>query len=177
MGSTQHRLTRLGLRSGLIVCIGAPVMLCSAASYGQGMLTGCRLENGSLQCVPGLTASPQQQIQVLEGQITADHEQEGRIEQSIAGLHHFVLEGDAREGTLIRARLKLDGSSIESVHIHWYRRAGDGPWQLVTNDSESSYRLKSEDAGQAVMAVLTVTNEQGSVSRVKSNTIGPVVGP
>ena len=63
--------------------------LVAAAPFGasaQGMLPGCRLENGSLQCVPGLTASPEQQIQVLDGQIDQGLQQEGHLEQTIEGL-------------------------------------------------------------------------------------------
>ncbi|WP_413359872.1 hypothetical protein [Prochlorococcus sp. MIT 1201] len=64
-------------------------------AQAQGMLPGCRLENGSLQCVPGLTASPQEQIHVLEGRISEDQKPEEQVEQNIEGLSRFVLEGDA----------------------------------------------------------------------------------
>ena len=67
----------------------------------QGMLPGCRLDNGSLQCVPGLTASPEKQIQVLDGQIQQGLQQEGHLQQAIKGLQRFVLVGKARELSLI----------------------------------------------------------------------------
>ena len=62
----------------------------------QGMLPGCRLENGSLQCVPGLTADPEKQINVLNKEISTDVQMEGRITQTIQGLKNFVLVGEAR---------------------------------------------------------------------------------
>ena len=144
------------------------------AAQAQGMLPGCRLENGSLQCVPGLTASPQEQIHVLEGRISEDQKSEEQVEQNIEGLSRFVLEGDALEGQLLKADLMLDGDAIESVHIHWYRRKGNGHWQLVANTSETTYQLGRDDLGRSLMAVLTVSTSDGNVNRTNSNVIGPI---
>lgn len=46
------------------------------AGLGQD-LVGCQLVEGTLQCVPGTTASPQQQIRILEGEIQRDRGLEG----------------------------------------------------------------------------------------------------
>ena len=100
------------------------------------MLPGCRLENGSLQCVPGLTATPQQQIQVLDGEITRDQQAEGRIVQTIAGLKRFAVVGEARQKALLSAELAVDDSTIETLTIHWYRRSTNGHWQLIDSAGE-----------------------------------------
>ena len=154
----------------LVLMAGLPVGMSA-----QGLLPGCRLENGSLQCVPGLTASPQKQIQVLDGQINRDVQTEGHIEQAIEGLKRFELIGQAREGRLIKAELMLQGGGFEEVHIHWYRRNNQGNWQLVKTASESSYRVKPSDRGNQLMAVLVVKNSDGKVQRISSNVLGPVV--
>jgi len=167
MGSALIRLAPLGLAS-VLAFLGTPGV------RSQGMLAGCRLENGSLQCVPGMTADPQQQIQVLDGEISSGLQAEGRIQQTISDLQRFVLVGEARQGQLLKAELMLNGGSISAVHIHWYRRQGNGAWILVQDVSESTYTIGPDDAGSSVMAVLTVTDQNGNVSRVNSNTIGPV---
>ena len=74
----------------------------------------------------------------------------------------------------IRDSLILDGDAIESVHIHWYRRKGNGHWQLVANASETTYQLGSDDLGRSLMAVLTVSTSDGNVKRTNSNVIGPI---
>jgi len=167
MGSPSSRLAPLGLAAILLT-------LTPQASRSQGMLAGCRLVNGSLQCVPGLTTSPQEQIKVLDGEISRDQQSEGHIEQTIESLKRFVLVGEARQGQLLKAELMLDGGSIEEVHIHWYRLQSDGSWQLIDDVSESTYRIGGDDAGSSVMAVLTVKNQDGTVRRVKSNMVGPI---
>jgi hypothetical protein len=121
-----------------------------------------------------MTADPQQQIQVLDGEISSGLQAEGRIQQTISDLQRFVLVGEARQGQLLKAELMLNGGSISAVHIHWYRRQGNGAWILVQDVSESTYTIGPDDAGSSVMAVLTVTDQNGNVSRVNSNTIGPV---
>ena len=140
----------------------------------QGMLPGCRLENGSLQCVPGLTAKPEKQINVLNKEISTDIQMEGRITQTIHGLKNFVLVGEAREGKLLKAKFDLQGDEINSVHIHWYQRQGDGHWKLVSDRSEETYRISQTDRGGKVMAVMVVATSNGSVKRVNSNVIGPI---
>lgn len=151
-------------------------LVITAPLKAQGMLPGCRLENGSLQCVPGLTATPQQQIQVLDGEIAADQHIEGQIEQTIQGLQRFEVVGQARLGALLTAELELDSSNIETLTVHWYRRSGTQPWQLVGQASERTYQLSQADGGATVMAVVTVTLQNGTVQRRHSNQIGPVKG-
>ena len=154
----------------VVLMTGLPV-----DASAQGLLPGCRLVNGSLQCVPGLTASPQTQIQVLEGQISRDQRTEGHLEQTIEGLRRFQLIGEAREGQLLRAELMLEGGGVEEVHIHWYRRTNRGDWQLVESDNKKTYTVQSRDRGDQLMAVLVVRTTNGKVQRISSNVIGPVV--
>lgn len=59
------------------------------AGLGQD-LVGCQLLEGTLQCVPGTTASPQQQIRILEGEIQWDQALEGAVEQGIRALGPLV---------------------------------------------------------------------------------------
>ena len=140
----------------------------------QGMLQGCRLENGSLQCVPGLTASPEQQIQVLDGQIDRGLQQEGRLEQTIEELKRFVLTGQAREGALLKAQLMLQGAAVDELDVHWYRRADQGNWILIESASGNTHRVSADDRGNMIMAVLVVRDRNGEVKRISSNVIGPV---
>ena len=156
---------------------GSLLLSTTSAVRGQGMLPGCRLENGSLQCVPGLTATPQQQIEVLDGDITHDQQAEGRIVQAIAGLKRFAVVGKPRQRALLRAELAFDDSTIETLTIHWYRRSANGHWQLINSASERTYVISAEDAGRSVMAVLTVTTDQGKVLKTNSNAVGPIEGP
>ncbi len=156
---------------------GSLLLSTTSPVRGQGMLPGCRLENGSLQCVPGLTTTPQQQIQVLDGEITNDQQTEGRIVEAIKGLQRFAVVGEAKQKALLRAVLELDDSTIETVTIHWYRRPANGHWQLIDSASERTYTINSNDAGSSVMAVLTVTTNQGKVLKTNSNAVGPIEGP
>jgi hypothetical protein len=55
----------MAYRAAASVLLLSWINLSPAATQAQGMLPGCRLENGSLQCVPGLTADPEKQINVL----------------------------------------------------------------------------------------------------------------
>ena len=141
----------------------------------QGMLPGCRLENGSLQCVPGLTASPEQQIQVLDGQIDQGLQQEGRLQQTIQGLKRFVLVGEAKEGALLKAELSLQATDVDELDVHWYRRRGQGNWTLVESGSGRSYRIGPQDHQDQLMAVLVVRDQDGSIKRISSNVIGPIL--
>ncbi|HJN36893.1 MAG: hypothetical protein AB8E74_02675 [Prochlorococcus sp.] len=145
------------------------------AALSQGMLPGCRLENGSLQCVPGLTTTPENQIQILDGEIQSEKRSAAAIKQNIAGLRHFLLAGEAERGSLLRTQLMLDGDSIEEVHIHWYRRPADSShWQLINNASGSRYRIGADDSNASVMAVVVVKTNAGKVLRKNSNIIGPI---
>ena len=151
--------------------------LMAAVPFGasaQGMLPGCRLENGSLQCVPGLTASPEQQIQVLDGQIDRGLQQEGHLEQTIDGLKRFVLAGEAREGALLQAKLMLQGAAVDELEVHWYRRGDRGNWILMPSASGNSYRVSSEDRQSTIMAVAVVRDRNGEIRRISSNVMGPV---
>ncbi len=141
----------------------------------QGMLPGCRLENGSLQCVPGLTASPEQQIQVLDGQIDQGLQQEGRLQQTIQGLKRFLLVGEAKEGALLKAELSLQATDVDELDVHWYRRSGQGNWTLVESGSGHSYRVGPQDRQDQLMAVLVVRDQDGSIKRISSNVIGPIL--
>ena len=153
----------------LVLMAGSPL-----GASAQGLLPGCRLENGSLQCVPGLTASPEKQIQELEDQISRDVKTQGQLEQAIKGLKRFELIGEAREGQLVRAELVLHDDGVEDIAIHWYRRSNQANWQLVDNFSESTYRIRASDRGDQLMAVLVIRTTDGKVQRVASNRLGPV---
>jgi hypothetical protein len=112
-------------------------------------LVGCQLVEGTLQCVPGLTANPQQQIRILEGQINRDQALEGAVEQGIAGLRQLVLRGEAREGKLLQA------------------------WELIAGASGPSYTLRPGDVAYQVMVVVAVPSDGGS-QRSASAPLGPV---
>ena len=151
--------------------------LVAAAPFGasaQGMLPGCRLENGSLQCVPGLTASPEQQIQVLDGQIDQGLQQEGHLEQTIEGLKRFALVGEAREGALLKAKLMLQGAGVDELEVHWYRRGEQGNWILIESASGNTYQISAEDRQSTIMSVLVVRDSNGKIKRISSNVIGPI---
>ncbi len=164
----------MAYRAAASVYLLAWISLLPAATQARGMLPGCRLEGGSLQCVPGLTADPQQQINVLNKEISTDVQAEGRIKQTIQGLKQFVLIGQAREGQLIKTKFDLQGEQINSVHIHWYQRQGDGHWKLVSDRSEETYQISQDDQGSQIMAVMVVETSDGEVQRVSSNVIGPI---
>jgi len=151
--------------------------LMAAVPFGasaQGMLPGCRLENGSLQCVPGLTASPEKQIQVLDGQIDQGLQQEGHLQQTIEGVKRFVLAGQAREGALLKAQLMLQGSAVDELDVHWYRRGEQGNWILIESASGNTYQVSADDRQSTIMAVLVVRDSNGKIKRISSNAIGPV---
>lgn len=77
---------------------------------------GCRLVEATLQCLPGVDDSPQQQIQILKGEIGADLQQEAMVEQRIDGLRQVVLAGEAMEGNPVRAQLATEpGANLGTV--------------------------------------------------------------
>ena len=140
----------------------------------QEMLPGCRLEDGSLQCVPGLTASPEKQIEVLDGEINQGLQQESHLEQTIEGLKRFVLVGEAKEGSILKTDLTLQAADLDELSIHWYRRNARGNWKLMKSASGNSYRVGPNDREAWIMAVLVVRDRNGSIKRINSNTIGPI---
>jgi hypothetical protein len=138
-------------------------------------LVGCQLVEGTLQCVPGLTANPQQQIRILEGQINRDQALEGAVEQGIAGLRQLVLRGEAREGKLLQAGLDADAvAGLPATAYHWYRRPpGRMAWELIAGASGPSYTLRPGDVAYQVMVVVAVPSDGGS-QRSASAPLGPV---
>jgi outer membrane biogenesis lipoprotein LolB len=164
----------MAYRAAASVLLLSWISLFPAATRAQGMLPGCRLEDGSLQCVPGLTADPEKQINVLNQEISSDVRMEGQITQTIQGLKKFVLTGEAREGQILQAKFDLQADQINSVQIHWYQRQGDEHWKLVSDLSEETYRISQADQGKQVLAVMVVETSNGDVKRVSSNVIGPI---
>ncbi len=157
----------------------APLLLAPGAGLAPGRaqdLVGCQLIEGTLQCVPGVTADPQQQIRILEGTIAADQKLEGAVEQTIAGLQHLELQGQASEGNLLRAVIRADAlASLPPGAFHWYRRtAKDSRWLLIVGASGPSYRLQAADANARVMVVVAVPAPGGGSQRAASAPVGPV---
>ncbi len=138
-------------------------------------LVGCQLVEGTLQCVPGLTADPQKQIRILEGQINRDQALEGAVEQGIAGLSQLVLRGEAREGKVLQASLNADAlAGLPASAYHWYRRPpGRMAWELIATASGPSYTLQPGDVAYQVMVVVAVPSDGGS-QRSASAPLGPV---
>ena len=150
-----------------------------APSQAQDMLEGCQLVNGTLQCVPCVTADPQQQIRDLRQQISADQNLETAVEQQIAGLQQLVLQGQAAEGKLLQATLTADAlAGLPPSAFHWYRLApGSRRWVLIQQASGPSYMLTAADVNARVMVVVAVPSSGGS-QRQASPPLGPVTaGP
>ena len=164
-------------RTYLAVVIGGSLGisgLLTSPGLGQGVLVGCRL-GATLQCVPGLTMKPEQQIKVLEQQIATDQQTEGAIHQTIEGLREFELSGRTSVGSVLKASLAFNPDAFEAVQVHWYRRLPEASgWQLVGQVDESSYRLTSEDLGSTVMAVVAMQPNGKEVVRHQSNVLGPI---
>jgi hypothetical protein len=143
----------------------------------QDMLDGCQLVDGSLQCVPGVTADPQQQIRDLNQQISADQKLETAVQQQINGLQQLVLQGQAAEGTLLQATLTADAlAGLPPNAFHWYRLpAGKTRWLLIQGASGPTYVLGQQDVNARVMVVVAVPSASGS-QRQASTPVGPVNG-
>lgn len=156
----------------LLLAAGLAAM---APSQAQDMLEGCQLVNGTLQCVPGITADPQQQIRDLRQQIGADQKLEAAVEQQITGLQQLVLQGQAAEGGLLQATLAADAlASLPPSAFHWYRLTpGSQRWVLIQQASGPSYRLTNADVNARVMVVVAVPGNGGS-QRQASAPLGPV---
>lgn len=134
-------------------------------------LVGCQLVDGGLQCVPGLTASPQQQIQILQQQINRTQQLEGAVQQRIAGLQSLLLlQGQAVEGGLLAASAAADVlAAVPASAFHWYRLApGQARWQLIPGASGPSYAVTAADVGQAILVVVALPQADGSVQRLAS---------
>jgi hypothetical protein len=138
-------------------------------------LVGCQLVGASLQCVPGLTADPQQQIRILNQQIQGDLQVEGAVEQRIEGLSRLELAGQAVEGALLRAKAIGSGVALPPAKAyHWYRRSpGSASWLLIPAVDGPTYVPREEDVGQTLRVVLVVPQADG-VKRVISAPVGPV---
>ena len=80
-----------------------PVPASVAPLLAQGMLFGCQLISGQLECVPGMNnLTPQQEIKVLKQQTEASIPQADRIQGRINALGQLILQGEAIEGQLFR---------------------------------------------------------------------------
>ena len=144
------------------------------AGLGQD-LVGCQLVEGTLQCVPGTTASPQQQIRILEGEIQRDRGLEGAVEQGIRALGPLVLAGEARQGQLLRVTLEADrAAALPPSAFHWYRRApGRLMWELIPAANGPTYSPVSGDVAYQIMVIVAVPSASGS-DRSSSAPLGPV---
>lgn len=143
------------------------------------MVQGCQLLNGTLQCVPGVTADPQQQIRDLRQEIAADQSMEVAVEQQISGLQQLVLMGELAEGSLLEANVAAGLTQDPLINLpagafHWYRLpAGGSQWLLISDASGPSYRLSSADVGSQVMVVVALPSGAGS-QRQASPAVGPI---
>ncbi|MCP9849299.1 hypothetical protein [Cyanobium sp. Morenito 9A2] len=156
---------------------GFMLLACSGhAVSAQTMLPGCQLVDGTLQCVPGLTADPQQQINVLRKTIASDQKLEGAIQQTVTGLDGLVLTGQAVEGNLIWASLRASSlAGLPPSAYHWYRIApGESRWSLIPGATGTAYTPGSADVGRQLMVVVVVPQD-GGVRRVSAAPIGPVL--
>ena len=101
----------------------ALVLASGLAAQAQD-LVGCRLVGASLQCIPGVTESAQQQINTFRDQISADLELEGAIQQQINGIQALVIAGEAIQGGLLQAIIQADAdAALATPQYHWYRRS------------------------------------------------------
>ncbi len=137
---------------------------------------GCQLVGATLQCVPGVTADPQQQIRILRQEIAGDQQLEGAVEQGVEGLDNLVLKGEARQGALLEATASAEGlAALPPGAFHWYRLApGRRHWQLIQGASGPSYPLTSADVAYKLMVVVAVPTGAGS-QRSASQVVGPIM--
>jgi len=150
--------------------------LLGAVSAGHSQdLVGCQLVGASLQCVPGVTADPQQQIKIMRQEISNDIQLEGAVQQQINGLQKLVLNGKAQAGQLLVATAQFDAAmAVPQANYHWYRLApGQRSWVLIETAQGTTYVPAAVDIGQQVM-VVAVVNDNGKVKRVSSAPIGPI---
>jgi len=170
LGTTQACLAS-------VLAAFAGSLLPSTGAIAQGMLPGCQLIDGSLQCVPGLRADPEQQIRILRQEITADQAQETVVGQEQKAVSQILLAGPAVVGAVLTASVAAaqpQAANAPVLGYHWYRLApGQQSWQLIPEAQGSSYRLTPGDADQQVM-VVSVSGIGSSILRVSSTPVGPV---
>ena len=138
-------------------------------------LVGCQLVGATLQCVPGITESPQQQIRQLQQEVSTDLQLEGAVQQQINGLQQLVLAGDVAVGAVLTATAVADAqAALPSTNYHWYRlKPGQRSWVLIEGANGTTYVPAPIDIGQNIM-VVAVVNQNGQVKRVASSPVGPV---
>ncbi len=157
---------------------------CSAAAWGgiawgpsalAQDLVGCQLVDGTLQCIPGVTESPQQQIQQLDQQISTTIQEEAAVQQRIDGLQKLVLSGNAAVGQLLTAAAQINAqAALPQANYHWYRlKPGTRSWVLIEGANGTTYVPGTLDVGQNLMVVVVVI-QNGQVKRVASTSVGPV---
>lgn len=158
----------------------APLLLLTAltggpAAVAQGMIAGCQLVGASLQCVPGLTTTPEEQIRIMQGQISAETAMEGAVDQQITGLSQLLLQGETAIGSVLTAQLiATTMASLSPPEFHWYaKRPGESAWVLIRGAQGGAYTIKPADAGSLLM-VVAVTTENGEVKREASPPLGPL---
>jgi len=158
----------------LLMLAGTSLWALSVNSNAQD-LVGCQLVGATLQCVPGVTESPQQQIRQLQQQISTDIQMEGAVQQRIDGLQQLVLAGNAAVGQLLTATAVADAqAALPSANYHWYRMNPDQrSWVLIEGAQGTTYVPAPVDIGRNLMVVAVVT-QNGTVKRVASQAIGPV---
>jgi len=160
----------------------ASVLVALALASGLAVqaqdLVGCRLVGASLQCIPGVTESAQQQISTFRDQISADLELEGAIQQQINGLQSLVIAGEAIQGGLLEATIQADANAaLATPQYHWYRRSPDATtWLLIESAQGTTYVPAPVDVGQNLM-VVAVVKQDGQVKRIASAPVGPVLAP
>lgn len=145
-------------------------------------LVGCQLLDGQLSCVPGVSGDPEAQIRALRGEIADTLSQENTIQQSIDGLESLELDGEASEGSLLRAVADADAlAALPASAFHWYRLAPDATnWVWISGAEGPTYVLQAEDVGRQVMLVVAVEDGDAEADpmtasrRQTSNPVGPV---
>ncbi len=164
-----------GLRPRFVLPLGALLAVgLSAGGLRAQDLVGCQLLDGALQCVPGVTADPQQQINILRSEIATDQKIEGAIEQRVVGLDRLLLQGEAREGQLLSAGAAAGALALPPTAFHWYRLApGRNHWQLIQGATGPTYKLTAADVAYQVMVVVAVPAGGGS-QRSASSPVGPI---
>ncbi len=164
------------LRSSALwaLLLGTGLLGPATAAWSQD-LVGCQLVGASLQCVPGITADPQQQIKIMRQEISNDIQQEGAVQAQINGLQQLVLQGKAEAGQLLVATAQFDAAiAVPQANYHWYRLApGQRSWVLIESAQGTTYVPAAIDIGQQVM-VVAVVNQNGKVKRASSTPIGPI---
>ncbi|TWB91885.1 hypothetical protein FB106_10686 [Synechococcus sp. Ace-Pa] len=148
------------------------LLLFPVIASAQGMLPGCQLVNGSLQCVPGLSTDPEQQIKILRQAISADQAIEGGIDQQMKAVEQVLLSGPALVGAVLTASLPATTSEF-----HWYRLAPDQQvWQLIEGAEGTTYVVTTADLDQQLMVVSVIQSGE-TTQRQSSKPLGPIVQP